>query len=103
VSKLAVSKINTYQYGTTVRFEVSFYDLDNVPIEPDSVKIIIYNQKYEQIYTEVLTTNNQVGIGNYFYDYVTPSKEQKLYYEWYGTINGKPSLKRGTFMTKFMV
>lgn len=96
------STMNTYQYGTTVRFEVNFFDFDGQAIEPDSVKIIIYNQRYQQIYTETLTSNNQLGVGNYFYDYITEDKEQKLYYEWNGTINGKPSLKRGSFMTKFI-
>lgn len=99
---MATSKMNTYQYGNTVRFECKFYDFDGQPINPDTIKIKIYNYKYQQVYMENLNSNNQIGIGDYFYDYITEEKEQKLYYEWYGEINGKPSLKRGVFMTKFI-
>lgn len=96
------TSINTYQFGTTVRFVVNFYDFDGNPIDPDIINIIIYDQKYNQIFSQVVDSNTKTGVGSYFYDYITAPKEQKMYYEWNGTINGKPSLKRGTIMTKFM-
>lgn len=99
---MARKGINTYQYGNTVRFEVDFFDFDGQPIDPDMTKIIIYNYKYEIIFQETLGVNNRTGVGRYYYDYITEEKEQKLYYEWYGEINGKPALKRGDFMTKFI-
>lgn len=99
---MATASFNTYQYGTTIRFEANFYDFDGNPMNPDIVKVVVYDQKYNQIFTQMLDVNNQTGVGQYFYDYVTDPKEQKLYYEWYGEINSKPTLKRGTFMTKFM-
>ena len=96
------NKINTYQYGNTVRFDCIFYDFNNEKINPDLIKIIIYNSRYEILHEELMSTNNQKNIGEYFYDYVTEEKKQTLYYEWYGEINGKPSLKRGEFQTKFI-
>lgn len=99
---MAVSKVNTYQYGNTVRLECKFFNFGGQPVDPTLIKVVIYNSKYEQISSINLTVSNRLDIGDYFYDYTTEKKEQKLYYEWYGEIDGKPSLKRGTFMTKFI-
>lgn len=96
------NKTNTYQYGNTIRFECSFYDFDNEKVDPDIVKMIIYNYKYEILHEVCLTQNDRSDVGDYIYDYPTDKKEQKLYYEWYGKINGKPALRRGEFMTKFI-
>lgn len=94
--------INTYQYGNTIRFECKFHNFEGQMVDPNVIKVIIYNSKYEQIHTTVIGLANKISVGEYFYDYTTDKKEQKLYYEWYGEIDGKPSLKRGTFMTKFI-
>lgn len=99
---MAVGKVNTYQYGNTIRFEVKFYDFSGMPIDPTKIKVIVYDNKYKQIFTANVNTNNRKNIGEYFYDYTTEMKEQKLYYEWYGEIDGKPSLKRGEFITRFI-
>lgn len=94
--------INSYQYGNTVRLECKFYDFENELVNPEIIKIIIYNSKYEVILNEFLNTNNSKGVGEYFYDYVTEKKEQKLYYEWFAEINGKPSIMRSQFITRFI-
>jgi hypothetical protein len=99
---VAVSKVNTYQYGNTVRLECEFLDFSGVKVDPQFVKVIIYDAKYNVISTETLGGANKKNVGEYFYDYTTPLKEQKLYYEWYGEIDGKPSLKRGQFITRFV-
>jgi hypothetical protein len=91
--------INIYQYGNTVRFECTFFDFDGNKIDPNSVKIVIYDYRYNIVFNGEGLKN---GVGEYFYDYTTEKKEQKLFYEWYGEIDGKPSLKRGEFMTKFI-
>lgn len=95
-------QLKVYQYGNTVRLECVFFDFQGNKVDPQLVKITIYNQRYENIFNETLGINNRKDTGEYFFDYVTENKEQKLYYEWYGEINGKPSLKRGEFMTKFI-
>lgn len=100
--KMQKSKVNVYQYGDTIRFQCTFHDFSDVKTDPQIVKIIIYNYKYEIITSEVIGGANKTDVGDYFYDYTTEKKEQKLYYEWYGEFDGKPSLKRGSFMTKFI-
>jgi len=91
--------INTYQYGNTVRFECSFFNFNNIKVDPQKIKLIIYDYKYNILFEGV---GIKKDVGEYFYDYTTEMKEQKLYYEWYGEIDGKPSLKRGEFMTRFI-
>lgn len=92
--------INTYQYGTTVRFECTFFNFTGEPVEPEMVKIVVYDFKYNIIYSG--TGLKSATVGQYFYDYTTMNKEQKMFYEWYGEIDGKPSLKRGEFQTRFI-
>lgn len=99
---MAIAKINVYQYGNTVRLECDFFDYSGDKVDPQLVKVIIYDAKYNVLSTEIVGGANKQNIGEYFYDYTTPKKEQKLYYEWYGEIDGKPSLKRGSFITKFL-
>lgn len=94
--------MNIYQYGDTVRFECVFYNFEGEKVDPQLIKVVIYDQKYREVKTEVLTSVNKKAVGEYFYDYTTPKKEQKLYYEWYGEIDGTPSLRRGSFMTRFI-
>jgi len=79
-----------------------FYDFDGDKIDPDMIKITVYNFKRDVLHFQSLGSESRKSIGEYYYDYTTEDKEQKLYYEWYGEINGKPSLKRGEFMTKFI-
>ncbi|UUV45950.1 hypothetical protein [Bacillus phage vB_BanS-Thrax1] len=94
--------MNIYQYGDTVRFQCTFYNFEGEKIDPQMVKVVIYDQKYKIVAEHMITSENKKGVGEYFYDYTTPSKAQKLYYEWYGEIDGTPSLRRGSFMTKFI-
>lgn len=98
---MSKSKTTVYQYGTTVRFESQFFDFDGTPIDPDTVQVKIYDEKYRLLET-VPATPYTGETGKYFHDYVTPSKEQRLIYEWYALIDGKPSLKRDDFMTRFL-
>ena len=90
-----------YQYGTTVRFEADFFDFDGLAVDPELITLKIYNAKYTVIH-EQPGVKVQASVGKYYYDYETEPKEQRLFYEWYAEIGGKPSLKRGEFMTKFI-
>lgn len=94
------NRVSMYQYGNTVRFKCTFYDFDNNKIIPDIVKIIIYNHKYEVVHE--VKIDDEDSDGAFIYEYITEKKRQRLYYEWYGEINGKPSLKRGEFITDFI-
>jgi len=93
-------KMNVYQYGDTIRLECTFYDFSGEKVDPEYVNIIIYDSRYNELFKGEGLSKGSVG--EYFYDYTTEKKEQRLYYEWYGMIDGKPSLKRGEFMTKFI-
>jgi len=97
---LGKSNISTYQYGNTVRFECTFYNFNNEKVNPDLVKVIVYNYKYEILLEEII--NSGINIGEYMYDYTTGDKSEKLYYEWYGEIDGNPSIKRKEFQTRFI-
>lgn len=88
-----------YQYGNTVRLECSFFDFTGEKTDPSLVKVLIYNERYEVI---LEGTGEKVGVGEYLFDYTTEEKQQRIYYEWYGEIDGKPSLRRGEFITKFV-
>lgn len=91
--------IGVYQYGSTVRLECTFYNFENEIIDPSLVRVKVYDYKYNVILDEIGT---KITTGKYLYDFVIPPKEQKLIYEWYGEIDGKPSIKRAEFIAKFV-
>lgn len=93
------NSINVYQYGNTVRLECTFHEFNGSLVDPDNVKITVYDSRYNKIFEG---NGIRIETGKYFFDYTTEEKEQKCYYEWYGEIEGKPSLKRGEFMTRFV-
>ena len=91
--------MNTYQYGNTIRLECIFRDFEGVKVDPSIIKIIIYDNRNQKIFEG---TGIKRSVGEYYYDYTTESKQDKITYEWYGEIDGKPSVRRGQFMTKFI-
>lgn len=94
---------NTYLSGNTIRIKATFYDFDNQLVNPQIVKFILYDSKYNKIDEYMLSDSNRVGVGVYFYDYITQVEQKcnKIYYEFYGEIGGKPSINRGEFLVKF--
>lgn len=91
--------MNSYITGTTVRLHCTFKDFNDEKIDPQIVKVIIYDYKYN-IIEELVAVKRDIG--EYFVDYITPIKSKSLYYEWYGEIDGMPSIKRDGFTTKFI-
>ncbi|MGD6876746.1 hypothetical protein [Bacillus infantis] len=91
--------LKSYPAGTTVRLHCTFYDFDNEKVDPSLLKVLIRN--YQQQIVEQLTPTKKIT-GEYYLDYITPNKPQTVYYEWYGEIDGLPSIKRDGFVTKFM-
>lgn len=83
--------------GNTVRLIGQFYDWDDNPADPDSVTLIIYDNKRVKI-DEVVPL--KIEVGKYFYDYVA-EKEGSYYYEFKGVIGETPSLNRATFSVHF--
>lgn len=98
-----IEKTNSYQAGNTIRLVCTFKDFNGVKINPTNTKISFYNYKYERLQQTTLSITNRLETGVYFYNYITPSTlEQRIIYEWYGEINGLPSIKRGSFRTVFI-
>ena len=94
---------NIYQAGNTVRLMCVFEDFDGNRVNPSSVKIILYDNKYQKLQESLLSSGYRIGTGEYVYNYITSSdSEQRIVYEWFGEINGLPSLKRSTFRTVFI-
>lgn len=93
--------IKTYQFGNTIRFEAQFFDFDGMPVDPEMIRLKIYNSKYVVVHDEPAAKVQGIT-GKYYYDYETEPKEQRLYYEWYAEIGGKPSLERDEFVTRFL-
>jgi hypothetical protein len=94
---------NTYLTGNTVRLTGTFKDINGALRDPSFVKVILYNYRYEKIEEFILGTVNKVGTGVYAFDYRTPNDEMKIYYEFYGEIEGNPAIQRSSFKTKFII
>ena len=56
---------------------------------------------YKKLNEYVLTSSNKIKTGEYYFDYI-PTKSGKVYYEWYGEIAGKPSIKRDVLTAQFI-
>jgi len=82
------------QGGNTVRLTAIFKDWGGDPIDPDAVKVLIYNREWAKISEYTLGPPNRTGVGNYYYDYVPAAVNTTLYVEWHGMIDGLPSLHR---------
>jgi hypothetical protein len=94
---------NTYLTGNTVRLTATFKDNGGQLKDPNLIKVIFYNYRFEKIEEFVLGSANKVSIGQYFFDYTTPRDEMKIYYEFYGEIAGNPAIQRNGFKTKFII
>jgi hypothetical protein len=93
----------TYQIGNTIRLKCTFKDFDGQLRNPDMIKVKIYDQSFAVMSETTLGPTNNSDLGNWFYDYVIPMDARgKLYYEWYGEMQGSPSLKRDSFKVAFM-
>jgi hypothetical protein len=91
-----------FQAGNTVRLQCEFEDFDGNKINPTNVKITFYDTKYNVLQETNLNIGN-IATGTYIYNFITSNEEERRYvYEWYGEINGLPSLKRSSFRTIFI-
>lgn len=92
-----------YLTGNTVRLTGTFKDINGNPKDPTLIKIIFYNHRYEKTDEISIGESSRLGVGEYFYDYKTPNQEQRIYYEWYGEIEGNPAIQRKGFRTQFII
>lgn len=91
-----------YLCGSTVRLVGEFFDFENNPTDITLPKVIIYDYRYNKVSEITLDNNNKLGVGIYFYDFVTDMVEKTLIYEFYGELNGSPALDRNSFTSKFI-
>lgn len=91
-----------FQNGNTVRLSCSFYDFDGTLKDPNIVKIKFYGNNMNLI--NEFTNVQRVDIGKFYYDYIIENTNKNIrhYYEWYAEIDGVPSLKRSSFITRFI-
>jgi len=78
--------MNTYQLGSSVRFTGSFTDEDDLPVDPDTVSLVIRDPSgNETVYTYLgLGTITRTAIGEYYQDAVV-DEHGVWYYQWKGT------------------
>jgi hypothetical protein len=89
--------------GSTVRAVNVFYNFEGNPMDPDLVKVRIYDRKYKMEQEFILSDGNKLQTGVYFFDYVTPTEpSQTKIIEFYGEISGNPSIERDTIYTTFI-
>jgi len=85
--------------GDTVRLKSEFKDYNGELVDPDDVKIIIYDSRYKKI--EEFTPSRSEK-GRYCLDYTIPSGETNImYFEFQGKIDDKPVLGRMGFKRKW--
>lgn len=94
--------MNVYKSGNTVRLLGEFYDFNGELKDPQLIKVVIYDYKYNIVDTVPIGDANRLSVGKYYYDFSTKKESDKYIYEWYGEIDGNPSLDRRVFMTKFI-
>lgn len=94
----------SYQTGSTVKLSCTFYSFEGDKVqEPDNIKLIIYDFKFNKIEEFNVNRNNRNENGGYFFYYTIPlDAKNRLYYEWNGIIAGNVSLRRNSFKVAFI-
>ncbi|MDW7673791.1 MAG: hypothetical protein SCK28_04555 [Bacillota bacterium] len=82
----------SYQGGNAIRLTAQFKDWDGENVEPDLVKVIIYDRNYKKLQEHSIGQANRLDTGLFYFDLVI--NEGLYVYEWYSEIDGLPSLKR---------
>lgn len=90
------------QAGNTIRLTCKFYDPNGYITTPTVVRLTFYDYRFQKITDVNLSDADILTEGTYYYDYATETHEKKYYVEWYGLIDGLPSIKRDTFSTTFI-
>jgi len=87
--------------GDTVRLKCHFKTFDGQSVEPNDIKLTIYDMNKQQIEQITLDDTNKESIGVYFYDYVLPDDKQEIIFEFRGLYNNKPILVRDSVKIQF--
>ena len=89
--------------GDTIRLTGEFKDFDKNFVEPESVTLNIYDKSNIAIQSITITTDNRIGIGLYYYDYVVPFTIEEFFIcEFLGMYRGNPILDREKISVSFV-
>jgi hypothetical protein len=92
-----------FKSGQTIRLICEFSDFNNNPMNPQLIKVIFYNNRFESFYeSSVHPIANKLSEGKFYYDFTIPKDYSTIYYEWHGETNGFTSLNRGELKVKFI-
>jgi len=93
----------TLESGNTAQLIASFYDYTDTKKDPQVVKFKLYDNAYKLLHEYTLDESNKMSTGTYVFYYSASISDinKILYYEFYGEIDGLPTLKRGSFQVKF--
>ena len=86
--------------NNTVRLKAEFRDFDNALVIPDNVKLKIYDGTRNQIGEDINVEPDENGV--YWYDYVVPEINGRLYFEFVGTLNNNPILGRSVIDVRWV-
>jgi hypothetical protein len=92
-----------YISGSTIKLKCTFTNFEDNLIDPDVVKFIVYDYKFNKINEYILNSSNKISEGIYFYNFTTPNEESLIYYEFKGEIQGTIAIERGSIRTKFII
>jgi hypothetical protein len=87
--------------GDTVRLTATFKNFADTLVDPTSITVKFYDQSKTQIGTTI-TEVVKDDVGVYHYDYTIPDGYKKIYYEWTGMIDDKPSVERDIIQVTFV-
>ena len=87
--------------GDTVRLGVHFKTFDGVSVDPENIKLHIYDKTKLHIESIDITDTDKQKIGVYFYDYFLADELNEFIFEFVGKHNNKPILSRGKVKIKF--
>ncbi|QNG59437.1 hypothetical protein H4O14_16800 [Bacillus sp. PAMC26568] len=87
--------------GDTVRLKCHFKTFDGSSVDPTNITLTIYEDADMHLETIQITDTNRLGLGVFYFDYVTASELNEFIFEFAGSHNNKPILARGKVKMQF--
>lgn len=98
--------MNRYEFlgGDTVKITGKFKGYDEMLVDPTNLQLKIYNNKFNLVDTVSGADIIKTETGVFHTEYILPSVSSplELIFEWYGTVQEKPSLERIRILVKFV-
>lgn len=98
--------MNRYEFlgGDTIKITGKFKDYDETLVDPTDLQLKVYNGKFNLVDTVSGANIIKDYVGVFHTEYKLPDVSQpwELIFEWYGLVQGKPSLERIRVLVKFV-